>query len=71
MPVRITKQGKETAQDTAKRFIKAVKKSGMLLEMRKKAFTKRKKSKNMRKRAALMKITAKSKYEKLKKLGLV
>lgn len=71
MPVRIIKQKKENSQDVAKRFIKAVKKSGVLLEMRKKAYRKRVKSRNLQKRAALVRIASREKYEMLKKLGKI
>lgn len=71
MPIRIIKQKKENSADVAKRFIKTVKKSGVLLEMRSKAHKVRVKSKNMRRRAALNRIASQERYEKLKKLGKI
>ena len=71
MPIRIIKQKKENSADVAKRFIKSVKKSGVLLEMRSKAHKVRVKSKNMRRRAALNRIASQERYEKLKKLGKI
>lgn len=71
MPIKISKKTKESSQDLAKRFTKAVKKSGILLEMRKKAFAKREKSKNLKKRTALRKIQLRKDYEIKKKLGKV
>ena len=69
MPIRIVKQKKENSLDVAKRFIKTVKKSGVLLEMRSKAYKVREKSKNMKKRSALNRIASQERFEQLKKLG--
>jgi len=55
----------------AKRFIKTVKKSGVLLEMRSKAYKVREKSKNMKKRSALNRIASQERFEQLKKLGKI
>lgn len=71
MAIKINKKSKENSQDLAKRFTKAVKKSGVLLEMRKKAYVKREKSKNLKKRVALRKIQLRAEYEQKKKLGKV
>ncbi|MFA5165724.1 MAG: hypothetical protein WC449_00260 [Candidatus Paceibacterota bacterium] len=71
MPIRIVKQKKENSQDIAKRFIKTVKKSGVLLEMRKKAYNKREKSRNLLKRSALVRIKRRQDFEELKKMGKI
>lgn len=69
MPIKIVRRPKESSQDVAKRFSKTVKKSGILLEMRKKAFKIRAKSDKVKKKSALRRIELRKKYEKLKKLG--
>lgn len=71
MPIKIIKQKKETSQDVAKRFIKTVKKSGMLLELRKKSFQTREKSHTLKKRNALIRLENKAKYESLRKMGKI
>lgn len=71
MAIKITKKTKESSQELAKRFTKAVKKSGVLLEMRKKAFATREKSKNLNKRSALRRIQLRENYEQQKKLGKI
>lgn len=71
MPIKIIRQKKENSQDVAKRFIKTVKKSGILLEMRRKAFQQRQKSKTICKRNTLTRLDNKKKYETLKKMGKI
>lgn len=71
MPIKVVKQKKENSQDIAKRFIKTVKKSGVLLEMRKNAYSKREKSRNLLKRSALVRIKRKQNFEELKKMGKI
>ncbi|HNZ83880.1 MAG TPA: hypothetical protein PLA41_00185 [Candidatus Pacearchaeota archaeon] len=71
MAIKITKKTKESSQELAKRFTKAVKKSGVLLEMRKKAFATRVKSKNLKKRGTLRKIQLRENYDQQKKLGKI
>ncbi|HPD19861.1 MAG TPA: 30S ribosomal protein S21 [Candidatus Pacearchaeota archaeon] len=63
------RQSKETPQSLVYRFTKAVQKSGLLVEARKRRFKERKKSDNLQKRAALLKAEKRKEYEKLKKLG--
>jgi len=67
--MKIQKQQKETSQSLVYRFTKAVQKSGILTEARKRRFRDRIKSENLQKRAALIKADKKKKFEKLKKLG--
>ena len=71
MPIKLRKQEKESSQDLAKRFSRTVKKSGILLEMRKKAFFTRKKSENMKKESALRRIKKREAYLQLRKMGKV
>lgn len=67
--MKIQKQLRETSQSLVYRFTKAVQKSGVLLEARKRRFTKRVKSENLKKRAALIREEKKKEYEKAKKMG--
>ena len=67
--MKIVKQPRETSQSLVYRFTKAVQKSGVLLEPRKRRFVVRVKSENMQKRTALAKVTKKKEFAKLKKLG--
>ncbi|MDD5696761.1 MAG: 30S ribosomal protein S21 [Candidatus Pacebacteria bacterium] len=67
--MKIQKQQKETSQSLVYRFTKAVQKSGVLTEARKRRFRDRIKSENLQKRAALIKAEKRKKFEKLKKLG--
>lgn len=68
--MKIQKQLRETSQSLVYRFTKAVQKSGVLIEARKRRFTKRTKSENLEKRAALVREDKKKTYEKAKKMGV-
>jgi len=67
--MKIQKQLRETSQSLVYRFTKAVQKSGVLLEARKRRFTKRVKSQNLKRKAALIRERKKKEYEKAKKMG--
>ncbi len=67
--MKIQKQLRETSQSLVYRFTKAVQKSGILLEARKRRFVQKSKSKAMEKRATLVKIEKKRDFDKSKKLG--
>ncbi len=69
MPLKTKKQTKESTQGLIRRFSRKMRKSGILIEARKKRFVKREKSTQLKKRAALRKNELKEKYEKLKKWG--
>jgi len=69
MPLKTKKQTKESSQGLIRRFSRKMRKSGILIEARKKRFVKREKSTQLKKRAALRKNELKEKYEKLKKWG--
>ena len=60
---------KETSQSLVYRFTQAVKKSGILVEARKRQFNERKLSRNLLKRKALIREEKKKEYLKNKKLG--
>lgn len=67
--MKIQKQLRESSQSLVYRFTKAVQKSGVLIEARKRRFSERTKSENLQKRAALVKEERRKVYEKAKKLG--
>lgn len=67
--MKIQKQQRETSQSLVYRFTKAVQKSGVLIEARKRKFAKREKSENLQQRAALVREAKKKEFLKLKKLG--
>lgn len=69
MPLKAEKQNKESTQSLIRRFSRKMKKSGILLEARKKRFVKREKSSQLKKRTALRRNELQKKYEELNKLG--
>ena len=69
MPLKAEKQNKESTQSLIRRFSRKMRKSGILIEARKKRFVKREQSSQLKKRTALRRNELQKKYEKLKKLG--
>ncbi len=69
MALEIKKNERETSQSLVRRFSRRVKQSGILVEARKKRFLEKKKSEQMKKRAALRREQLRKEYEKLEKLG--
>ncbi len=69
MALEVKRKDKETVQSLLHRFTRNVQQSGILLRARKTRFKERRKSQQMKKRAALRREEIKKKYEKLKKLG--
>ena len=67
MALEILKQERETSQSLVRRFQKRIQQSGLLLQARKIRFRQRRKSEQMKKRAALRREELKKEYEKLKK----
>ncbi|MDD5568851.1 MAG: hypothetical protein PHG23_00295 [Candidatus Pacebacteria bacterium] len=67
--MKVQKQQRETSQSLVYRFTKAIQKSGVLIEARKRRFSERLKSKNLRQRAALLREEKKKEFQRLKKLG--
>lgn len=67
--MKIQKTQKETSQSLVYRFTKAVQKSGVLVEARKRRFYERNKSENLQKRTAVLREQKKKEYQRLKKLG--
>jgi len=71
MALEVRKQEREGAQSLVRRFQKRVQQSGLLLRARKARFRVRRKSEQMKKRAALRREELKKEYEKLDKLGKI
>jgi len=71
MALEIKRENRETSQGLVRRFQKRVQQSGLLLRARKNRFKVRKKSEQMKKRAALRREELRKEYEKLIKLGKV
>ena len=71
MPLKVQKQGRESPQSLIRRFVQKVRKSGILLEARKRMFREREKSWQLKKRSALRREEKKREYERLKKLGKI
>jgi len=71
MPLKITRDQKETPQNLIKRFSKSVRQSGILLQARKSLFRERPLSDEAKKRKALRREELRKKYEQLKKLGKI
>ena len=71
MPLKIYKKERETSQNLIRRFKKAIHRSGILLEKRKRTFRKRQKSKNLKRKSALRRNKIKKEYERLEKLGKI
>jgi len=69
MALEVRRKDKETAQSLLHRFTRNVQQSGILFRARKTRFKERKKSREMKKRAALRREEIKKEYEKLKKIG--
>ena len=69
MGIEVKKQERETSQALIYRFSRSVKQSGLLFRARKTRFRQHKKSRQMKKRAALRREELKKEYEKLRKLG--
>lgn len=69
MVLEIRKKERETSQNLVHRFTKAVRQSGILLEMRKRQFHKRTKSDLATKRSAIRREESRKEYEKAKKMS--
>lgn len=69
MALQVTKKEKETSQNLVHRFTKAVRQSGVLLEIRKGQYHKRAKSALAKKRSALRRVERRAEKEKADKLA--
>jgi ribosomal protein S21 len=71
MPLAVTRQGKESSQSLIRRFSQKMRKSGIVLEVRRRQFKKKPKSEPLAKRSALRRIAKKTEYQEKQKMGLV
>jgi len=69
MPLEVKRRERETSQSLIRRFSKRLKKSGILIRARKIRFKERKRSRQMKKRAALRREEMKKEYERKKRMG--
>jgi len=69
MPLKVKRQPRESSQGLLRRFTLKLKKSGILLEAKKKKYYQRPKGKNLRKKSALRRERKRKEIEKLKKMG--
>ncbi len=70
MPLEVEKQDRESTQGLIRRFTKAIKKSGILKEARRRRFFQRPLSQRSKKDAALRRERLKEDFKKKEKLGL-
>ncbi len=71
MSLEIKKQEKESTQSLVRRFLKAIKQSGILKEVQRRRFFTRPLSAKKKREAALKRIRAQKDYERRDKLGLI
>jgi len=71
MPLEIKRKKGERVRSLASRFTRALRKSGILTEAKKRMYFRKPLNKSARKKAALRREELKKKYEKLEKLGKV
>jgi len=71
MPLKVQKYNRESSQTLIRRFAQKIRKSGILLEVRKRRFKRRPKSSKLKKKSAIRREQKKKEYEKLKKLGKI
>ncbi len=69
--LKVEKKEKENSRQVAGRFIRSLRKSGLLFRAKKAQFRERPKSDKLKKRAALRKLEIQKEYKKLEKLGKV
>jgi len=69
MPVTVEKQGKESTQNLVRRFVQKLRRSGTMLEARKRRFKQRDKSAQLGKRSALRRVAKKAEIMKKQKMG--
>jgi len=71
MPLEVRRKKGESVRSLVSRFIRAVRRSGILVEAKKKKYFRRPLSKLAKKKAALSREELRKKYEKLEKMGKV
>ena len=68
--LKVEKKERENARQLASRFIRSLRKSGVVYRAKKSQYIQRPLSKKLKKKAALRKEELKEKYKRLEKLGL-
>lgn len=68
MPLAIQKQGKESSQSLIRRFSQKMRKSGIVLEVRRRQFKSKPKSRQLVKDSALRRIIKKAEYLQQQKM---
>lgn len=71
MALKVTRKEKEDVQNLIRRFTRGVQQSGLLIKARKSLFREKRKSEELKKRAALRREEKKREYERLKKIGKI
>jgi ribosomal protein S21 len=71
MPIEVRKKEGESAASLIFRFTKKIQQSGVLLESKKRRFSKRSDNSTGRKKSAIYRLRKKAEIEKAKKAGLI
>lgn len=71
MPLEIRRKKGENVRGLVSRFSRIIRRSGILVEAKKKMYFRRPLSKTAKKRAALRREELRKKYEKLEKMGKI
>ena len=71
MPLKVEKKEKENSRQLAGRFVRALRRSGLVYSLKKSRFKERPKSEKLKKKAALRKLRIKEQRKELEKLGKV
>ena len=66
MPLKVQKQGRESSQSIVRRFTQKLRRSGILVQVRKNRFRIRKESAQLQKRSALRREQKRQEYQDLK-----
>ncbi len=69
MPLQVEKQIRESSQSLIRRFTQKLRRSGILIEVRKRRFLKKLKTGQLKKRSALRREEKKQEYKAIKKSG--
>jgi len=69
--LKVEKKEKENSRQLSGRFVRALRRSGVIYGLKKSRFRQRPKSDQLKKRAALRKIKIKEERKKLEKLGKI
>jgi hypothetical protein len=67
--LKVEKRERENSRQLASRFVRGLRRSGLVYRIKKAQFKNRPKSSKLKKRAALRKLQIQEEYKKLEKLG--